>query len=394
MIKLLVEREITGATIPIRWCIEKDSLNALKARMAEERVKNPYILLVIVSRYSEERILTPFDQMMEYIQLRHPGENKIFATVVWDWDKKGYKDLWRRFIKREDGRYNNTLVCAGAFDPPGLSIGKTELAIDIPAELFAKKPSVWEEKWVNFFFETRAKDQCQYRRRRILAYTAQPLLILPWLLAKLGVRWATITLLLALGLWFYTDDTDDSWNPKKWKPYFHFSPLIHPWRDDYFDLFTDHFSDISEEFGPIIIFMSIYIIVPIALTKKFFQIFGKIISLGKKMSAELVGKLFSASVILSLGKIMGDTAKAVAKSLSWLASIIPWPEPKEEKWIPHKATVKRKMGQPLAAPRDIYQMLLCENTSSIKPKEVVSFRKKIHLQYQDLKMKVCKPFAN
>jgi hypothetical protein len=380
MIKLLVEREITGATIPIRWCIEKDSLNAFKARMAEEHIKDPYLLLVIVSGSSVEHLLAPFDQMMEYVQLRHPGENKIFATVVWD--EKGHKGLWRRFIKRENGQHNNTLVFAGAFDPPRWSIGKAELVIDVPAELFAKKPPTWEQGWVNFFFETRAKDQCQYRRRRILAYTAQPFLVLLWLLLKLGVRWVTIALLLALGLWF---NHGHSWSPKNWKPWLRFSPLIHPQREDYLDLFTYDLKDLFGEMGPLVfIFFSLYITFPIGIFVKV------VLFIATTSTTGPIGKLFSA-ITQPLGKIASSVGNALAK----LISKIPWPSFGGSIWETAKTkTAEEKTGQPLAAPRDIYQLLLCENTSSVKPKEVVSFRNKIHLQYQDLKMKVCKPFAS
>lgn len=385
MIKLLVEKEITGATIPIRWCIEKDSLNAFKARIAEEHIKDPYLLLVIVSGSSVEHLLAPFDQMMEYVQLRHPGENKIFAAVVWD--EKGYKGLWRRFIKRENGSYNNVLVFGKFFDPPFLSIGKAELTIDVPVELFAKKPPAWEQRWVNFFFETKAKDQCQYRRRRILAYSAQPFLVLFWLLLKLGIRWATVAVLLVLGFWI---DFNNSWNPKKWKPLLNFTPLVHPRLENYRDLFLYNFRDLADDTGPFIIFFSAYIFIPIILLAMFFSNFGKIVSFIGTALTRAMGKYFSV-----ITRPLEKMANRMGNILVKLISKIPWPNFGKSRWETGKTKVREgKTGQPLAAPRDIYQLLLCENTSSVKPKEVVSFRNKIHLEYQDLKMKVCKPFAN
>jgi hypothetical protein len=46
--------------------------------------------------------------------------------------------------------------------------------IDMPSGCFAKEPSDWEKNWVNFFFKNKAVDQCEFRRRRMLAYPVQP----------------------------------------------------------------------------------------------------------------------------------------------------------------------------------------------------------------------------
>ena len=44
-------------------------------------------------------------------------------------------------------------------------------------EAFAPEPFAWEKEWVNHFFNNKSNDQCHFRRRRLFAYTIQPVLM-------------------------------------------------------------------------------------------------------------------------------------------------------------------------------------------------------------------------
>lgn len=72
-------------------------------------------------------------------------------------------------------------------------VGKT-IDIEIDDTFFAPEPSGWESWWVNLWFRSAPLDQCDFRRRRILAYTVQPLVIGVWIVLR--------TLLCLLGATF------------------------------------------------------------------------------------------------------------------------------------------------------------------------------------------------
>jgi len=50
--------------------------------------------------------------------------------------------------------------------------------LNLPEECFAPEPFQFEKEWVNFFWREKSVDQCDFRRRRLLAYTIQPLLMI------------------------------------------------------------------------------------------------------------------------------------------------------------------------------------------------------------------------
>lgn len=220
--------DVQSATIPIRWCVHKITLHKLMSRGA----KNPHILLEIVSENSVRfRKLAPLDQMVEYIQFRRPGENKIMATIVWTMDGKS-KELWDCYMSRRGGDYSNTVFTKSGDGV--LSDMKREECVEfaamdvvVPHELFAKEPHAWEKQWVNFWFRAHSIDQCEYRKRRILAYTVQPLPVFVWLIMKLVVRFiAAVVLIIGLPI---------IGAPQMIRK-INFRTLIHPWIYDIDDI--------------------------------------------------------------------------------------------------------------------------------------------------------------
>lgn len=83
MLELFVtQTSMTSPTIPVRWCVSNDTLEKLK----EYKVKQPYILLTVTPKgYMDGlyRWLIPMDCPIHYIQFFKPGENKVEARIVW-----------------------------------------------------------------------------------------------------------------------------------------------------------------------------------------------------------------------------------------------------------------------------------------------------------------------
>lgn len=59
------------------------------------------------------------------------------------------------------------------YEPKAWSV----VEVSVPREAFAPEPAEWEKKWVNHFFSKKPVDQCHFRRRRMFAYTVQPVLM-------------------------------------------------------------------------------------------------------------------------------------------------------------------------------------------------------------------------
>ena len=92
-----------------------------------------------------------------------------------------------------------------------------EIAVVVPTGVFAPEPSEWEKRWVNLWYVNEPLNQCQFRKRRITAYTIQPILVALWLIAKPII--CIVAGIFCLLLW-----ADIAVKELDWRP------LFHPWR--------------------------------------------------------------------------------------------------------------------------------------------------------------------
>jgi len=204
-IRLFTERtETADSTMPVRWCLHRDILDYLKT----ERIKRPYLLLVVKHQDEKaekktERILVPLDHVLQYIQFKKPGIHRIAATVVWHREGNRLK-LQERFLgKDQHGSYElSVLNYSGElrYDLTDSQIGqhgKGTLEVDVADEFFARERPKWMQGWVNLAFETVPRDECQFRKRCLFAFTVQPLLELITMLV-LSVGRVSVALFLTL----------------------------------------------------------------------------------------------------------------------------------------------------------------------------------------------------
>lgn len=225
--KLLIgKNESTGAVLPVRWCLTSEEVKKIAPR------KNVHVLFLVVNKGKEvDRYLVPVEQMMYYVEFTKPGKNILFATLVY---QKDLRELKKTVFKRnEDGKYIRDMYDEEkgrffrqykSFDDL-LDLYETQVVIDVSPDFFAEQPSSLEWRWVNLWFETKPRNQCQFRRRRMLAYSIQPLIIL------LFVVIATIVRLFAALIWSlvmrrygvnwgaivhpFKNDTEDVWHEAK-----------------------------------------------------------------------------------------------------------------------------------------------------------------------------------
>lgn len=173
------DKDVTSGTVPISWCLDKELL----AKLAKRHIIEPMLVIVIAPTKGyhpskEVRKVVPMRELMTYIDFHCAGENKIWGFVYGE--DKGKTE--RKFLKRDGNGYDTTVLNSENTECwYGSSDGFTRdinacacLTVDVPKECFAPEPSQWEKNWVNFFFRDKPIDQCNFRRRRIFAYTLQP----------------------------------------------------------------------------------------------------------------------------------------------------------------------------------------------------------------------------
>lgn len=148
--KIAIDLEMQGTSVPLRWCLSKEELNKLA-----ETVEKAYLLLSVIpddftSFLEETRYLIPVEQMMEYVDFYTPHRHRIFATVVW---KREGEDLKKIFMTKEYERYRHSFYGYG--DHPGkleeyyfdvCGFGISSFEVDVPEEVFAKEPPAWEKR--------------------------------------------------------------------------------------------------------------------------------------------------------------------------------------------------------------------------------------------------------
>jgi hypothetical protein len=190
----LMEHSASVGTLPISWCFTKEA--------AAEVAKHPKSCVMICAHplgeythdcsYLETRTIARSKESIGFISFNRPGKHRIFVITSHkdcSWARTRLGNRWEATPLRcnQDGSVkvqSNEYICYDYID------------VDIPAECFAPDPPEWEKRWVNFFFPgSRALDQCQFRRRRILAYTVQPIILGVMILAMWFARLLLFTIL-------------------------------------------------------------------------------------------------------------------------------------------------------------------------------------------------------
>ncbi len=186
--------EMNSATIPIEWWLSESILE-----------KNPHYLLIIELDNGEliydesirgRRYACKVSDMFYFLQLFSPGRHLLMVAVV-NGDEKGGKKIVEQYLHKKFGHYENSISFNEYDYPNGDFLAVAVVEFDVPEELFAKRPQtrigkiMW--RWVNLFFDKEPKDQCAYRRRKWIAFTIQPPIVLIFsLLSSLYVLVASI----------------------------------------------------------------------------------------------------------------------------------------------------------------------------------------------------------
>lgn len=206
MVKLFFEdTNLPSPVAACRWCLNKSDIQKLK----ELKVTKPYVLLIVARQNEDgkfrevERKFIPLEREMDWVEFRGSGKHRVFGTVVWGSsnDRKNKEiisqlryNMYRWQFVDEDGDFHMNPEFAmyeiehGSFD------------LVVPGGYFAKPPSGWEKWWVNLWFERKCENDCRFKRRRFLAYSLQPVVVLGYILYRSILTGLHILVMLLCGM--------------------------------------------------------------------------------------------------------------------------------------------------------------------------------------------------
>lgn len=360
----LVETGVTSGSIPITWCIDP---NNLPKSSCNEDLNSLY---VVFSCYpptedgakAEWRGWAKLLDMVSYITAYRPGKNRIIARVV------KHKLSVKEWMRRDDVNWNFNVVEFPDYwneDSPYLyylyryfrhGCLWNYLDVDLPSECFAKKPSDLEDFWVNFFFRHKSVDQCEFRRRRMLAYTIQPIVIVVCLVLYCLVLLIAQLVLIMCGKWIVWESI--------------FSPTSLGVKK------TINFLDIQNQTATKLVPVKwIFRPVPIIL----------LVMLG--LYIKHINVLYIASILpvyLLVVYLVWGIGKGFGLLINWYVDC----------QFKHKKPKKPQKLQETTVPVILPKELLCSSDKRIiRIKDLPKGKKTIKLIFQGLKSSVCRPFA-
>lgn len=359
--------ELPDSVIPVRWCITK----AIRDKLDKKRVKHPHIL-IIVTRDNREisRHLIPLDQKLEYIQFYKPGINVLFATIVWDSDGK-IKNLKKAYLGEGSNRvideYNGCLYDSYT------ELAWGQLKVDVAEDLFASEPAEWEKWWVNLLFGTRVKDQCHFRKRRLFAYSIKPFLIFWFLLFK----WVATPILAGIAALRGARDL-------KRYPEQVWGNIIHPFRysiEDLYDIMRDDDTFFSKDKNRYWRHFLIRAMQPLYLITYLTIIAAISWLIGENFFKLLLLVISGFVVLLAIGFFLNTVFEGIFQK--WL------------NWLEKKAAEREEAS--IEKERVKIEQLVCAGLSDPSMRANINALpeedRTVHLRFQRLKSKVCKPFA-
>ena len=185
------DTNITHSSATISWCVSKDILQ----ECIDKEIKDPQLVICTSPKEGyhikkEYRKVVPLKDLMAYVEFHCAGQNNIWGYVCLD----SAKFTKTKYLAKDDGEYKSWFLSEDGSnyvdylveDPERKPKTSAPITVDVPKEYFAKEPSQWDKAWTNWLFRSRPIDQCNYRRRRMFAYSIQLIIMLLFYIFNLG----------------------------------------------------------------------------------------------------------------------------------------------------------------------------------------------------------------
>ncbi len=358
----LTEITVASGSIPVTWCMSPEWLES-------HNVDEYWVLLSTCQPQrggdkAEWRGYCKLSEMMAYVTFFRPGINRIYATITLD------KSKIQSWMRREDGHWANQVI---SFPSPWTNdinhwmynlydsnSGSDNIQIDLPKDCFAKEPWEIEKVWVNWLWKNKAIDQCEFRRRRMFAYSVQPLLFLVVVLFRITVAIAC----LSVGC------KGIGWGPV-------FKPLYYSTSDIVGDIDGSYFvvKKLKEPYSFMFIPM-----VPFALLGALFPRHNILLTLVSALfSALFIPMLCAVGFVLSFA--FSSLIERIVNSFDTFDRF-------------HQSRNEAKVRALTEWNNQQRELMVCSNTKVIrKISDLPKSKRTIKLRFHGLKSMVCRPFA-
>ncbi len=367
---LLIEHEeAQNAMIPVRWCVRPATVERLK----QGNVLHPFVLIGYrnIATGQEYRELRKLDDFLTYLTFQSPGQHELYAIILEAQEENG-RDL-KHFLEQEEKQYTYRL-----YNKEGQRVekkfasamGSATLPVHIDKQFFAKEPPAWLKFWCNLWFESRLHDQCHLRRRAILAFTVQPLVVGTWLALRslIAIVWSL----------YYLCTFRIPGNV--------FRIIVYPW--------TYSLWDVKDDAQPWLYLKK--------RTVSTLQTIGALCILAALAFLFLYGAGYGVHWMWTNGlKVVVIMAIVVVLAFILFGIVLPSIESSER----YQARRQRKLLQKqqaqlkasILARRNLstqYQPLLCSSLPIVgKLTDIPAEKKTLRIHYAAMKARVCKPFA-
>jgi hypothetical protein len=192
----IADTDATNGNTAISWCLDKKLVEWVK----ENKCADPVVVLCISpadpNLYhidKEVRRVVPLKDLMAYMEFRYPGKNNISGFISLygksctenNFLERGWYGFRTSLLNNDGSDYSDSVKEEFPYS--------TQLSVDVPKECFAKEPSDAEKAWVYWLHDDRPKDQCQFRKHRMFAYSVQPFIFLLNILTKVLLMYIAMT---------------------------------------------------------------------------------------------------------------------------------------------------------------------------------------------------------
>lgn len=204
--KLIVENTtVEQPTLTVRWCLTPEELASLRQPIEEKSIIRIFFIVDYANEYGSKKrqiFYSPYDRILDYLPLYHAGEVNIFPVIITgSWrspDDSCYSDQIKAVIDSlmyvdssslaDSSKIKDSIIRSKERNGDWQVITGEQLTVNVPAGIFAKEPSKFEKFWVNLWFKDKPQDQCEFRRRRMLAYSIQLVIVPCWLIIDTLIR--------------------------------------------------------------------------------------------------------------------------------------------------------------------------------------------------------------
>ncbi len=175
------------AIVRVKWNLHPGALEELRTR----NILHPHILILVYekTRYADgnrlwntNRYLSALEDGFAQIELNKPGDFEVKVVLVGNKIPRRHNS-WKSLRQLRE-RKNHWTYHEIQFDEQGLALGQDTLIgpaesieITVKEENFAKQPPPGLWWWVNLWYDQKACDQCQFRRRMFFSFTIKPALL-------------------------------------------------------------------------------------------------------------------------------------------------------------------------------------------------------------------------